>query len=253
MKTLAVALKHILIIFIAAATIALTGFALLLLSQLFALSANAAEPVRVAVIDTGLDLADPRFQDVLCKSGHKDFTGTGIQDVIGHGTHVAGLIKKYAGTRGYCLIILKFYADGADGQTDMARMSAAEREAVTQGARFVNVSGGGSGFNEDESVILKEARSVTWVVASGNEGKDIDAAGNAYYPACHKLPNIIVVGALLRSGGRASYSNYGKSVTAWELGDEVVSTMPKGQRGRMSGTSMATAIHTGKLIRRAIR
>ena len=49
----------------------------------------------VAVIDTGID-AQAFNRHVLCKTGHKDFTGTGIQDRHGHGTHISGLIDQYA-------------------------------------------------------------------------------------------------------------------------------------------------------------
>jgi hypothetical protein len=55
-----------------------------------------AEPVRVAVIDTGLNLKDSRFTH-LCKDGHYDLSDTSIEDTEGHGTHIASLIQKYAG------------------------------------------------------------------------------------------------------------------------------------------------------------
>ena len=71
--------------------------------------------LKVAILDTGLDLRDPRFADVLCQGGHKDFTGEGLYDKIGHGTHVAGIISQmaYDHTK-YCLVIVKI-SDTVDG------------------------------------------------------------------------------------------------------------------------------------------
>ena len=63
----------------------------MLLAGLAILTASTL-PLRVAVIDTGLDLSDKRFSSRLCKEGHEDFTHTTIEDKSGHGTHVVGLI-----------------------------------------------------------------------------------------------------------------------------------------------------------------
>ncbi|MCT4611700.1 MAG: S8 family serine peptidase [Pelagimonas sp.] len=45
---------------------------------------------RVALLDTGIDSAHPAFQGVTITS--QDFVGTGVQDVNGHGTHLAGTV-----------------------------------------------------------------------------------------------------------------------------------------------------------------
>ena len=46
----------------------------------------------VAVLDSGIDLDHPAFAAIRQRIEVQDFTGTGIQDVSGHGTHCAGTI-----------------------------------------------------------------------------------------------------------------------------------------------------------------
>ena len=46
----------------------------------------------VAVLDSGIDLDHPAFGAIRQRIEVQDFTGTGIQDVSGHGTHCAGTI-----------------------------------------------------------------------------------------------------------------------------------------------------------------
>lgn len=46
----------------------------------------------VAVLDSGIDLDHPAFAAIRDRIEVQDFTGTGIQDMSGHGTHCAGTI-----------------------------------------------------------------------------------------------------------------------------------------------------------------
>lgn len=203
-------------------------------------NAYAEEPLKVAVIDTGLDLKDPRFTPVLCADGHENLSGeNSIADVEGHGTHIAGIIKKYAGDANYCLMIFKYFSASRNNL-----IIDAIRLAVAHGANIINISSSGLGYSEAEYLTIKYAPTVTVVAAAGNDGKII-----ASYPGSYDLPNVINVGALDVFGHRRGSSNYGPSVKAWELGEDIQSTLPDGSVGYMSGTSQATAVHTGKLIR----
>lgn len=219
----------------------------ILLSATLSTGGNTAEKcaprmLRVAVIDTGLDLTDMRFIPHLCGSGHEDFTGEGLTDTVGHGTHVAGIIKAEAGDAPFCLQILKFYSAYADGMTNLRREIQALR--VARGADIVNLSIGGPEFSEPELLALKAIRGKL-VAAAGNEGNDLAIV--PYYPASYGLPNMIVVGNGVSQEGRFLESNYGRQVNVWEWG-KVDSTLPGGRRGIMIGTSQATAVQTGKLI-----
>lgn len=224
-----------------------------LLSLILFISSLASAEVRVAIIDTGLDLNDRRFKSVLCQSGHEDFTGQGIMDVNGHGTHIAGLIRSYAGPSGYCLIIVKFYNDKASNSANKNASAEAFKYLKTLKPDVVNYSAGGPGESYPEKFIIESLLYTKFIVAAGNEGENIDK--EPYYPASYNLDNIIPVGALDSEGKhRLSSSNYGSRV-AFEIGENVLSTSPlsfcptKSECfGYMSGSSISTAIHTGKII-----
>lgn len=208
-----------------------------------------AEPLKVAVIDTGLNRADPRFEGKLCATGHYNFVdhNEDTTDLNGHGTYIAGLIKKYAVNAQYCLIIYKFHSDSISGPSTVLNTILAIRAAVKEGATVVNISAGGREFQEQEYLAIKEAPGVLFVVAAGNDSKELKAP-YGFYPASYGLKNIIAVGAVDPSGKRLDSSNYGELVKAWEQGVGPLAPLPNGSIGSMRGTSISTAIYTGRLI-----
>ena len=217
---------------------------------LFLSSLLYADTLKVAVLDTGLNLKDERFTSVLCKSGHANFSReAGIEDKFGHGTHVTGLIKQYAKNADYCLMIIKFI--GARGEASISSEVYGIEHAINNGAKIINISSGGKGFNEYESLIIEANPKVKFIVAAGNESSDIES--NHYYPAYYSryFSNVYVVGALNEAGNISSQSNYGALVKFWELGDNVMSTWITGYK-ELSGTSMATGIFTGKMINKGV-
>ena len=206
-------------------------------------------PPRVAILDTGLDVTDKRFR--VC--GWHDATKTGITDDHGHGTHVAGIITAL-GEKAPCLLVCKYYLDSAPGSVNLARTIECLRWAISKKADYINYSGGGPEASHDELLALRVARSagVEVVVAAGNDHEDIDLSENHYYPASYLLPGMHVVGGIEDYGKRTSTSNYGSAITDMALGDDLFSSLPNGKSGYMSGTSQATAIVTGGLIRQRL-
>lgn len=210
---------------------------------------NICHQTRVAIIDTGLDLKDERFKNKLCKKGHKNFVPEEVfADYIEHGTHVAGSIVEHSGDAYYCILIFKAFARKATGVENTFREYEGIKEAIKQGADIVNISAGGPDFNISEYKIIENNPQVTFVVAAGNESSNIDLFENFYYPASYGLPNIVSVGNIDYQGKRVPSSNYGTTVKAWEIGLNVYSTLPGDRMGYKTGTSMSTAIHTGKLV-----
>lgn len=217
----------------------------LVLSFLFALSSLAQEPLRVVVMDTGLNLNDSRFLPILCKTGHRDFTDTGINDHEGHGTHIAGIIKKVAGSSGYCLIIVKFY-ESSKNQHYME----AFKYAVSLNPDVINISGGGTERFESEEILIRFHTNIKFIVAAGNNGQNNEK--EPYYPGAYEYLNVETVGNVDETGNIVRSSNYGPTVKTWRNGVDVVSTLPYGY-GRMTGTSQATALRTGEYIRERIK
>jgi subtilisin family serine protease len=216
-----------------------------------AASSASAKTLIIAVIDTGIDPSVPH----LCKMGHKSFvkSSSALTDQNGHGTHIAGLIAANVGEGDYCIVAIKYYVDGATGEQNMARMIAAEKYALNIKADFINISGGGPQSNSEEKQLIQSIlkRNTTMVVAAGNEKSDLDKSCD-YFPACYDS-RIIVVGNLeVREDGQKGVchsSNYGAYVKRWEVGTNVTSTLPGGRTGKMTGTSQATAVATGKLVK----
>lgn len=196
--------------------------------------------VRVAIIDTGADLTHPElatrvvFQETVLQGV---VTTTGMHDNDGHGTNVAGIAAATAnngvGFAGVAyaapLMIFKVFPDPppggcAPGSTSNtctasgADVATAIRDAVTNGARVINLSLGASTPDpaEESAVAAAIAAGVVVVAASGNEG-----AANLDYPAADS--GVIAVGASsiddtnpnLIGESVASYSNYSAANPTW--------------------------------------
>lgn len=107
-------------------------------------SARTGAGVVVAVLDTGIDAGHPAFAGVTLTE--IDFTGSGLGDRNGHGTHCAGTIfgRDVDGTRiGVArgvdrALIGKVLAD--DGRGNSAWMFDGLQWAVNQGAHVVSIS-----------------------------------------------------------------------------------------------------------------
>jgi subtilisin family serine protease len=226
---------------------------------------------KVAVIDTGLD-SSLMNKSWICAEGHKDFTGEGLVDNHGHGTHISGLVDQYAKdfifTKAmkqgqdlkdidkiqvnYCQIIIKYYDPKAPGD-NLKNTIKAFRWAIDQKVDIINYSGGGTDASAEEKALVQEAlnKGIKFVAAAGNERSDIDK--HKYYPAMYDTRISIVANLVdLHSREIASSSNRGKSINTFELGTDVLSRLPDGRFGRMTGTSQAAAIHTGKLVRKQL-
>ena len=238
-----------------------------------------AETIKVAVIDTGIseELMDAPF---LCKTGHIDFTNTSITDNIGHGSHISGIIDQYIKNMpfekgyskadlyktkvDYCQIIIKFFETGI--KNTGSNMNKAIKWAIDLKVNVINISGGGSDFDEEEKNLIEEAlnNGIKIVVAAGNSGCELNKECTVktfnsnktiplatFYPAMYD-PRLYVVGNLDNDMKRAPSSNYGSIVNNWEVGTNVKSFYKDGSVVQVTGTSQSTAKITGKLVRQMI-
>lgn len=206
-----------------------------------------ADQLKVAIIDTGLNLSDKYFTH-LCMIGHKDLTGTTLNDIHGHGTHIAGIIQRNAGNSNYCMMIYKYYLNGLSGPDHLKNEIAAIKEAIKNKANIINISGGGAEGSKEEKSLIESNPEIIFVVSAGNEGKNIREKENEYYPASYFLPNEIVVGNGTDEKHREKSSGWGIGVV-YENGIEIISNCIDGKDCTMSGTSMSAAVRTSKLIK----
>ena len=245
-------------------------FGKILILLILSINISYAKTIRVAVIDTGFDFKSNwgKFSNKtidtqtglmlrrpkLCKSGHKDFTYTSIQDIHGHGTHVSGIIAKHAENVDYCLVIIKFFTDDANDEMNSLRLVSSIKHAVDLGVDIINISGGGPNPTENEYKVIKKAldKNITIIAAAGNEALYIDKNSNVkFYPACYDK-KIISVQATDTSGILIQSSNHGPIFNGIEIGRNVLSLWPNNSVNRMTGTSQATAVRTGKEIKNMV-
>ena len=214
------------------------------------------KPMVIAVIDTGFGYRNHGHGARLCKYGHKDFSqdqnfdGGFVtkapvpRDLHGHGTNIVGLIERgLKGETNYCIVIIKFYSDSQTGRQNLRASVKALTYAANIKAKIVNYSGGGPESDEYEGTAVRKLllQGAKVVAAAGNEHADIGLASNYYFPAQYD-PRVVVVGNGTSERQRAPSSNYGNRVNRWEYG-----TNQEGFEIKMTGTSQATAIATGKI------
>lgn len=240
-----------------------------------------AQPVVVAVIDTGVDYRHEDLRNTMW-SNPKEIPNNGIDDdnnghvddihgidLIGndadpmaghfHGTHVAGTIaaeqnnhKGIAGVSSHAQIMaIRAIPDSSD-ETDSDVIQAL-LYAAKNGARIINCSFGKTrqGQAVAETIDHIGAKYGALVVAaSGNDSNgpsdwhNIDR--NGHYPSSFNTETMLVVTATDSRGALAHFSNIGKvSVDVAAPGDDIYSTIPRNRYGSSSGTSMATPMVSG--------
>jgi thermitase len=174
-----------------------------------------------------------------------------LKDNAGHGTHIAGIIGATGdfALRGVApnarLMILKYTDPKTSGDPLMNTIHAIEY-ATRMGAKIINYSAGGKRPSrlERDAIAAAGARGVLFIAAAGNEGSNSDQSG--YFPADYDLPNIVSVTAVDPSIQVLKTSNYGsRSVSVAAPGERILSTVPGGHYGLMTGTSQATAFASG--------
>lgn len=199
-------------------------------------------PVRVAVIDSGIDVGHPEFAGRIAAT--RSFVGGSVADTYGHGTFIAGEIAARLGNgEGIAgiafpaqLVVAKVLrSNGTIDPTDEAR---AIRWALAQGARVINLSFGGvrdpSDIRQDtysdveQEAINDAVRAGAVVVAAAGNGDQSPRQPWPYanYPAA--LPHVIGVSAYARDGSVPEFSNRDRILNDIAApGTEMLSTFPR--------------------------
>jgi subtilisin family serine protease len=204
------------------------------------------EGIKVAVLDTGIDAthADlaPNFKKGI------NFTTANRNDYIdrqGHGTHCAGVIAgcdNMVGIVGVApraeLYIAKVLGDNGSGS--IQAIVNGINWAIAEKVDIISMSLGASmdpGPALHDAVKRARAAGIVIVAASGNENTHVG------WPASY--PEVIAVGAVDNTFGRAGFSNFGEQLDVAAPGVDILSTYPVGRYAKLSGTSMATPMVAG--------
>jgi len=237
---------------------------------------TGSSSIIVAVIDTGVDyrhtdLAQNIWTNTreIAGNGRDDDANGFVDDVRGydfanndadpmddngHGTHVAGIIGAVGnngvgatGTNWNVKIMpVKFMSASGSGYLSNAVKSV--NYAVQMGAKIVNNSWGGGGYDQAMASAITNAQNqgVIFVVAAGNAANNNDA--NPQYPANYSNANVVSVAASDRNNNLSSFSNYGAgTVDIAAPGSSIISTTPNNTYSSYSGTSMASPYVAGAM------
>jgi subtilisin family serine protease len=207
--------------------------------------AASGSGVRVAVLDTGIDLFHPDLKDHII--GNKTFvSGTSsAMDDNGHGTHCAGTIGAIDNDIGVVGVapnaaLLAVKVMDSRGSGYWSTVAAGIDWARRSGANIISMSFGGSSSSSDLSGACSSAESsgVLLVAAAGNSGDGDTATNEISYPA--GLSSVVSVAATEPNDAVAGFSNSNADVEFAAPGSDVLSTVSGGSYAAWAGTSMAT-------------
>ncbi len=223
---------------------------------------TSEKPIIVAVIDSGIDETHPElkgriwFNDKLCAnmseserlnapcSGWNFLESTSdLNDDVGHGTHVAGIIAANQDGRGMMgmtpqevkIMPLKVLNKNVNnftykGQVITNVIADAISFATQNGADIINLSLGWPEVIHVPKIIFAIQRAqelgVLVVAATGNNNKDIPT-----YPCT--MPGVVCVGAHDHRGTITEFSNFSGKVDLVAPGEDIVSLQPMNLESRI--------------------
>ncbi|MEU0007368.1 type VII secretion-associated serine protease mycosin [Streptomyces sp. NPDC006314] len=221
--------------------------------------------VRVAVIDTGVDTANPQLTKAVDASlgtnllPSKDKKGQPIErgnkygttDTVGHGTRVAGIIAarpmKGTGFAGLApeATIIPIKQNDAEGHGTADTLAEGIKHAIKAKAQVINISQDTANAVDapDLHNAINEAltNDIVVVASAGNGG----LGGNVKktYPASYE--GVLAVAASDRNNERAAFSQSGDFVGIAAPGVDMISTVPKGGHCTDNGTSFSAPYVAG--------
>jgi len=206
-------------------------------------SYNKGTGIKVAVIDSGIDLEHP---DLQVAGGYNAISsGSSADDDYGHGTHVAGTVAALDNDIGVVGVApeASLYAVkvlNANGSGWWSHVIAGIEWSVENDMQVINMSLGSSSDSYGLKAACDAARDagVVVIAAAGNSGNSWGFGDRVLYPA--KYESVIAVAATDSSDTRIYFSSTGPAVELAAPGVNVLSTTMGGNYGTKSGTSMAS-------------
>lgn len=206
--------------------------------------------VSVAVLDSGIDQTHPNLPTLLGGTTTVDETHWG-SDIDGHGTHVAGVIaglNNNIGNVGVApganMYSVKVLDDSGEGS--ISTVVDGIDWAMGQNIPIISMSL----VAEEESTTLTNkcldayANGHLLIVAAGNEGAEGD--NTVQHPAA--LSTTIAVSSSNNSDEKSFTSSSGPQVEIMAPGETIYSTLPGGNYGNYTGTSIAAPHVVGAAI-----
>lgn len=205
--------------------------------------------INVAVLDTGIDFNHPDLKPNF-KGGISFVPGEALLDGHGHGTHCSGTICAAingAGVVGVApaasLYGVKVLSNSGSG--NWSWLIAGIDWCIKNQMRVLSMSLGGGAAPAALEAMCNAAfnKGLLLVAAAGNSGPGMGTVG---FPA--KYQSVIAVSAIDSANAIAGFSSRGPEVELAAPGVNVLSTIPGGGYGTMSGTSMACPHVSGAAV-----
>ena len=213
--------------------------------------------VRVGIMDSGIDVTHPDLENRVNTSLSRDFLtdGSGLEDSIGHGTPIAGIIGAQGNNEldcvGVCWNVELVSLKVASSTGSVSALAAAQAISYAENndIKIINASFS-YGFYNDTIPVLERAimeYSGLYICTAGNGNKNTDLSENIRYPRCSNFVNTIIVGASTPTDTKRENSNSGaNTVDIFAPGENIYTTMPNGAiTGMVGGTSFAAPYVAG--------
>jgi thermitase len=221
------------------------------------LATNLGAGIKVAVIDSGVDLSHPGLKggfvaatdmwDYVGNDAVPQEEGTLGVGAFGHGTNVASIVLQIAPKAK----ILPLRVLGPNGSGDALNVASAINRAVSKGAKVINVSLGSDTRSSAvaNAIAAATAKGVYVIASSGNT-----ANTSITYPANDLSADTttlgrysVSVGSVDASDQKSAFSTYGTTLELVGPGEVVYGPVPGNRLGAWSGTSMAAPMVSGAI------
>ena len=222
---------------------------------------NQGAGTRVAVLDTGAQLNHPALKASFAGVPRYDFVDDDTdpsepafaknkqslaQEVVGHGTHVAGIVDLVAPQAE----IMPLRVLDREGYGTTFHIAEAITYADTNGADVIILSLGSPSWSRllREKVDEAIGDGVVVVAAAGNDGfvQPQYPAANLVPPAALPDDGLLAVTSVNAAEKKSDFANYGEWIDIAAPGEEILSTYPVSGYAYWSGTSMATPFVAGE-------
>jgi len=208
-------------------------------------SSDKGKDVKVAIVDSGIDLDHPDLADNI--AGSIDFTGSrkGPNDENGHGSHVAGTVAGVNNTIGVIGVApdADLYAVRVLDRRGSGRWADLADALDWCGANDIDIANMSLGGSSAPTYVKTAcdnalANGCLPIAAAGNAGDGSTTTTELSFPAAYS--SVVSVGAVRSNDTLASFSNTGNHVEVCAPGVGVLSTYKNAGYATLNGTSMAS-------------